>query len=126
MVRRTLLIALLASLSGCSTWFQSEYEDPSYDINEAQKALMTALGAWKQGKTASLLKQQPAIKFTDDDLRMGLQLISYEIVDPASIGPFKDVAVKLELRTRDGRSVSRAATYQVSLMPAISVSRSDT
>jgi hypothetical protein len=122
MIRRTLLAAIFASLAGCSP----KYEDPTYDVGEAQKALTTTLDAWKQGAIPTLSKRQPPIKFIDDDSRSGLTLTSYEIVDSSTIGPFKDVAVKLELKTHDGRIVSRAATYQISLKPVISISRSDT
>ena len=124
--RQSCTWALAFVIAGCSDNRTPSFDDPTYDSKQAHDTLVAALDAWQKDRTKELSLRKPPIKLTDDDARSGMKLVRYEIVDPSTIGPFQDVAVKLELKTRDGRPISRAVTYQIMLKPAIFVARSDT
>lgn len=113
----------LAILVGCWT---AEKPPSVMELERGREAVTTALEAWQQGKVQELTGRTPPIRFVDDDLVEGCQLISFsleELNQPNS--SINDVRVMLDLRNPQGRTVSRKATYQVSLEPKIAVLRAD-
>jgi len=121
---RFLLLTMCLITSGCRVSVTST-QTPEED-RAAGELLITVLDSWKAGKTASLRRQTPPIRFTDDDLRAGFRLDSYELVDPkVPVKPFQSTEVKLVLVRGNGPKLERVASYQVSLKPELTVLRSD-
>jgi hypothetical protein len=117
-------LALIISV-GCSRGARDPAEPPQDEVR-ARTALVSALDAWKQGKGKDLSKQQPPIRFVDEDFAAGYRLVEFDLVEPdAPILPFKNVPVILSLRDPRGRTVRRETAYQVTTSPAIAVLRSD-
>lgn len=96
------------------------------DSERAREVLIIALDAWKSNQLQSLASQSPPIRLLDDDCVAGCQLIQYELPKPGfSILPFHDVQVVLELADPQGRKLRKPVTYQVGLVPIVTVQRSD-
>jgi len=88
--------------------------------------LTTALESWKAGTPDALLEHQPPIRFVDDDLTAGRQLLAYQLDDPDDVvRPFESVYVTLTLQGVDGKTIERQVGYQVSTEPTPSVLRSE-
>ncbi|HEY0981775.1 hypothetical protein [Schlesneria sp.] len=96
------------------------------DPELARQTLETVLQAWKDGKTGTLAKRNPPIRFVDDDLLAGNQLLGFELEDESiPIIPYQTVRVELELRTPQGEAVSKTVQYQVGIDPGLTVLRGD-
>ncbi len=120
-VRVTILFILLAIL-GCSTQSPNQIEDSA----RAKYILVTALDAWRAGKTKSLITRNPPIRFVDDDQIAGRELVDYELKDEsAPIQPFTNVVVILSLRDDGGQIILKNVEYQVGVDPVLTVLRSD-
>jgi hypothetical protein len=92
----------------------------------ARQTLVTALEAWKAGKAASLASADPPIRFVDDDLSTGWQLMDYRLHQPEqTIQAFQTVFVDLTLRDRQGRRVNQTVGYQIAVYPRLVVLRAD-
>jgi hypothetical protein len=121
---RLLLCLIAVAMAGCSK--PSRPPELQYDSGQARQTLLTALDAWKRGQAAQLAGAQPPIRFVDDDLADGCQLVDFQPPSPdARLEPFTDIPVALVLRDRRGNVVNRNATYQIGLMPHLSVLRTD-
>ncbi|QDT56063.1 hypothetical protein Pan44_41130 [Caulifigura coniformis] len=121
---RFLLITLCLITAGCRVSVTTT--ESAEDDRAARELLITALDSWKAGKVSSLRKRTPPVRFTDDDLRAGFRLASYELADPeAAVRPFQNTDVKLVLVRGSGPKIERLASYQVSLKPELTVLRSD-
>jgi len=121
--RLTLLgIGLILSAAGCSR--AREMRD--FDSDAAKRTLVAALDAWKKGQAASLERHVPPIRFIDDDLSAGLQLIGYDLRSPnRNIRFGESILVELQLRSKQGKAIQRTAAYQVALTPRLAVFRVD-
>ena len=114
---------LLLSLAGCRMSVATEGD---YDPDTAYETLITALDAWKDGNVRVLVTLESPIRFADEDLAAGLQLVDYEFTQPSpSFGPFRSVPVSLTLKTKSGAAITRPAQYQIALEPERAVLRSD-
>jgi len=108
-------------LAGCS-----RQAPTGYDPDRAKLVLIKALDAWKAGQLPSLATQSPPIRFQDDDLAAGYELIDYRIVELSlQILPFKNINLELELRDPQGKTRRKFTVYQVGLEPIATVQRSD-
>ncbi|MBX3444010.1 MAG: hypothetical protein KF774_16495 [Planctomyces sp.] len=118
-----LAVVALVIVAGCTRRLPSP---EGYDSLEARDVLVTALDAWKRRDLKSLVSRAPPIRFVDDDERAGLQLADYAFGDKAAtdLGRFEGFDVNLTLKNRQGETITRAASYQVSLDP-LAVLRSD-
>src|SRR5215470_8580294 len=77
-----IIIAVLCLLPACH-----RLPDPDASQSEADKALRTALEAWKNGKSqADLEKENPSIIMNEDDWRTGKQLLDYKMEASALSG----------------------------------------
>ena len=123
-----IVVALSSSLSilpsGCS-------RDPvapqvEYDAPRARKALVTAVESWKSGEAHKLAKQNPPIRFVDEQFVGGWRLVNYELgPDAMPKQPTDNVSVVLTLKNGKGQELRQTAAYQVGLLPKLSVLRSE-
>lgn len=119
---RVEVLAIFLAVVGCSTQSPNQVEDSAH----AKYILVTALDAWRAGKTKSLTTRNPPIRFVDDDQIAGTELVDYEFEDEAaSIQPFQNVTVILSLKDKHGRTTRKNAKYQVGVDPVLTVLRSD-
>ena len=121
-VAMALLILAIIPALGCGQKLPAASDGEKAD---ARQALLTALDAWKAGKTAALKSRTPPVKFLDDDAVQGHALVSYDLASGAVIEPHKDVQVDLVIRDRAGKQQRRKATYQIVLVPNPTVVRND-
>ncbi len=119
---RILVLAILLAILGCSTQSADQFEDSA----RAKYILVTALDAWRAGKTKSLTTRNPPIRFADDDQIAGTELVDYEFEDEsAPIQPFQNVTVILSLKDKQGQTTQKNARYQIGVDPVLTVLRSD-
>src|SRR5258708_7243428 len=98
------MVTIVLLFSGCT----AVRDESSADSDRAHEVLVSALGAWQQGAATELTKQDPPIRFVDDDLIEGYQLAGYAIDEPEGcIAPFDDVVVILTLRDSRGKAIER-------------------
>jgi hypothetical protein len=120
--RRLVLIALCLIL-GCSQGVPEWQADES---DRRLELLTISLEAWKAGSVAGLARRNPPIRFVDDDWAAGRQLMAYRHEDPDSLSlPFENVFVTLTFQAADGKTVERKVGYQIALIPAFAVLRSE-
>jgi hypothetical protein len=104
-------------------------QDParvSVESDRHRNLLTTALDAWQAGTPGALLERQPPIRFVDDDLIAGRQLLAYDLDDPDDVvRPFESVYVTLTLQETNGKTIERQAGYQVTTEPTPAVLRSE-
>jgi len=120
MKRAALFITLsLCLLSGCGRTL-----DPNADPAEADKALRTALEAWKGGKSPDDLKQgRPPILMNEDDWRTGKRLLDYEMEKGSLSGRQVRCRVRIKLQGADGEAADREAVYIIDTVPRIVIVR---
>lgn len=117
-----LLFASLFCLCGCTSQSPGVTDTSAH----AKYVLVTALDAWRAGKAKSLSTRTPAIRFVDDDLVTGAELVDYEFENEAiQIKPFQNVRMVLSLRDSQGQTSRKVAQYQVGIEPGLTVLRSD-
>jgi len=115
-----LFIALaLCLLPGCRRAL-----DPNADSGEADKALRTALEAWKSGKApADLEKESPSIIMNEDDWRTGKRLLDYKMDAGSLSGRQVRCRVQIKLQDKDNRTEERQAVYIIDTTPRIVIVR---
>lgn len=117
-----LICAVLLAACGCSS--QGPQAAP-VDPELARNTLQTVLETWKSGESADMLQSlSPSIVAQDMDWKMGYELIDYEVdgqgdaVDTNLYCP-----VRLELRSPDGKNVTKNVRYIVGTDPVLTVFR---
>ena len=116
------VFASVLSLFGCGA---SKPKDAGYS-EHAKYVLVSALDAWKSGTPKTLSNRTPPIRFVDDDLSAGFNLVDYYFEnESATIAPFQNVRISLFLKDNQGRTAEKLATYQVGIEPSLTVLRSD-
>ena len=115
-----LFIALaLCFVAGCGRGL-----DPAADPAEAEKALRTALEAWKSGKSPEdLQKQQPSVVMNEDDWRMGKRLLDFQMEKGSLSGRQVRCRVRIKLLNKDDTTVDREAVYIIDTTPRIVIVR---
>jgi hypothetical protein len=117
-----LLLALAALVAaGC----EEKFAATSVDSSKALDALKTTLDAWKKGDAADTLKTaSPAITAQDLDWLGGASLTDYAIEGQGDkVDSNLKVPVKLTLKTKDGKDVTKTVKYLVTTSPSITVFR---
>lgn len=123
-IRRFAIVLIPFLAGGCTVSVLRD--DGEYDSQTAQETLIEALDAWKDGDLKLLVKLDSPIRFVDDDLYAGFQLVDYELTQPdRPVRKFQSVPVTLTLRKGRGEPITRPAEYQISLDPDRAVLRSD-
>lgn len=112
---------LLILLHGCSGGNGSANVNP----DRAREVLRIALDHWKSGGPIDSLKTgSPPIVAQDFDWMAGRPLVAYEVEGE---GKFEDinlrVPVRLTLRDKGGKEITRTVHYLVSTSPALTVFR---
>lgn len=120
MKRTPLFITLaLCLLPGCRRGL-----DAPADRDEADKAMRTALEAWKSGKSpGDLEKGEPAILVNDDDWRTGKRLLDFQMEEGSLSGRQVRWRVRIKLQDRDGKTTNRSAVYVIDTTPRIVIVR---
>jgi len=120
MKRFTLFIVLAPFLViGCGRSL-----DAAVDPAEADKALQTALEAWKSGKSPQDLKKaSPSIVMNEDDWRVGKRLLEFDMGKGAVSGRQVRCRVRIKLRDKDDKTVDRDAVYIIDTIPQIVIVR---
>jgi len=109
----------LCLLSGCGRKL-----DPDVDPAEGDKALRTALEAWKSGKSPEdLEKEHPPILMNEDDWRMGKRLLDFKMESGSLSGRQVRCRVQIKLQGKDGKTVDREAVYIIDTIPRIVIVR---
>ena len=118
--RRTLFIVLaFCLLPGCGRKL-----DRDADPDEGDKALRTALEAWKDGKTPADLEQgTPSIIMNEDDWRTGKRLLDFHMEKGSLSGRQVRCRVRIKLQGKDGKTVDRDAVYIIDTTPRIVIVR---
>lgn len=92
------------------------------DPDKAKSTLQTTLDAWKQGATYdSLQKAAPPIHVSDSLWQGGRQLVDYTIEEERQAGFGWRCQVLLTLKTTEGATQQRRATYRIDTEPALVV-----
>lgn len=117
-----LVAIIVTGLVSCSG---RGHRPPPLDKSLAQKALATALDAWKEGKRPeSLRAHDPPIVVGDPDWEQGWTLLDYR---PGAVswddGSNQYSEVVLTITKGREATVRRTATYVISTRPAITVIR---
>jgi hypothetical protein len=120
MNRFVLFIAVvLCVLPGCRRELAAD-ADPAV----ADKALQTALGAWKSGKSPKdLEKENPAIVMNEDDWRVGKRLLEFKMEKSALSGRQVRCRVQIKLQDKDNKTVEQTVTYIIDTNPRIVIVR---
>jgi hypothetical protein len=113
-----ILVALLF-LPGCGGSL-----GPDSDRDVADKALRSAMEAWKNGKSQDdLEKESPSIIMNEDDWRTGKRLIEFKIEECTLSGRQVRCRVRIKLQDKDGKSAERNAVYIIDTTPRIVIVR---
>ena len=115
-------VALAAAfLAGCSSGPKAAPVEPG----KARAALVTALDAWKAGKSIDELKAAtPPIVAQDFDWMAGAKLTDYAVVgDGEAQDANLRVQVKLTLRTAQGATATKTVHYVVGTDKTLTVFR---
>lgn len=115
-----IVVAAVACLSpGCGRTL-----DPAADQGLAEKALQTALEAWKSGRSQDDLQRgSPSILMNEDDWRTGKRLVDFRMEKPALNGRQVQCRVHITLQESDGKPVDRDAVYIIDTTPRIVIVR---
>jgi hypothetical protein len=113
------LILVLCLLTGCHGNL-----GPDASQSEADKALQTALAAWKVGKTqAELEKGVPSIIMNEDDWRIGKRLLDYNVQESSLSGRQIRCRVHIKLQDQTNKTVEQDAVYIIDTTPRIVIVR---
>ena len=120
MKRMILFVPLtLCLLPGCGRKLA-----PDADPAAGDKALRTALEAWKSGKSPEDLgKENPPLIMNEDDWRMGKRLLDFKMEKGSLSGRQVRVRVRIKLQGKDGKTVDREAVYIIDTIPRIVIVR---
>ena len=117
-------LALFIALTPCLVIGCGPSLDPAVDPAEADKALQTALEAWKSGKSPQdLTKSRPSIVMNEDDWRVGKRLLHFEMEKGAVSGRQVRCRVRIKLQDKDNKAVDRDAVYIIDTIPQIVIVR---
>jgi hypothetical protein len=117
-------LALFIALAPCLVMGCGRSLDPAADPAEADKALQTALEAWKSGKSPeNLTKARPPIIMNEDDWRMGKRLLDFDMEKGSVSGRQVRCRVRIKLQDKDGKTVDRDAVYIIDTIPQIVIVR---
>lgn len=116
-----LIAAALAALPGCT----GSGGSGAVDTERAQEVLRTTLDHWKQGDSIDSLKAgSPSIVAQDFDWMAGQTLVSYEVGGESKNEDINlRVPVRLTLRNKGGKEITKDVNYLVSTRPALTVFR---
>lgn len=120
--RRRFLAAVLPALAlGCRRGHKFSKDE----LEHARNALETCLESWKKGEMPEKLRSLPEpIDFAEEGPKIGLKLISYEILGSEHTdSEVMRFSVKLTVQDRRGKSEERRPTYAVALKSPIAVGR---
>lgn len=113
-------VLALALLPGCG----QRGPGADADADAGEKALLTALEAWKGGKSQQdLEKGSPSIIMNEDDWRNGKRLLEFKVVESSMDGRQVRRKVQIKLQDKDGNTVDRNATYIIDTTPRIVIVR---
>jgi len=95
------------------------------DASVARQSLTTALESWKAGDPPTKIRDgSPSITMVDVAWVAGQKLESFEIVGPDVETAVNLVCpVKLVLKDKDGKQVTKQVKYVIATSPVISISR---
>ena len=118
----SLMCTAALTLCGCTS------EGPQaapVDLDLARSTLQTVLDAWKSGETTeSLQSRSPSIVAQDMDWQTGWALAGYQIDGPGeAVDANLYCPVRLELRSPDGKNVTKNVRYIVGTDPVLTVFR---
>ncbi len=118
------LVAVItsASLAGCGV---SQRAAP-LDVVLAREVLNTSLEAWKKGESPDSLKNgSPSIIAQDPDWVTGARLVAYAPDgEDNRVAENLFVPVKLTLKLKNGKQVTKNVTYVIGTSPQVMVFRS--
>jgi hypothetical protein len=110
---------LVLLLSGCNRGL-----GPEANRDDADKALRTALDAWKSGKPQDDLdKENPSIIMNEDDWRVGKRLLDFTMEESSLSGRQVRCRVRLKLQEKNDRPTERNAVYIIDTTPRIVIVR---
>ena len=114
------VVLALSLLPGCGARGPGAAADP----DAGEKALLTALEAWKNGKSQQdIEKGSPSIIMNEDDWRNGKRLLEFKVVESSMDGRQVKRKVQIKLQDKDGTTVDRNATYIIDTTPRIVIVR---
>jgi hypothetical protein len=117
-------LALVITLALCLLPGCGRGLDSNADQDTADKALQTALEAWKSGKSPNdLEKEHPSIIMNEDDWRTGKRLLEFKMEKGTLSGRQVRCRVRLKLQDKDNTTVDRDATYTIDTTPRIVIVR---
>ncbi len=110
---------LLCLIPGCHRGL-----DPEADKDVADRALRTALEAWKSGKPqAELEKENPSIIMNEDDWRLGKRLVDFTTEESSLSGRQVRCRVRIKLQDKSDKTTERSAVYIIDTTPRIVIVR---
>lgn len=124
MITRFALMAVALALAGCG---DPKPMSMAATPESSRAALVTALDAWKAGKTPQdLLAGSPPLLFVDDDINRS-KLADYKIEgDGAPKGTGYSYVVALTLQDKDaGKTRPKKVAYTVVTEPKLAVTKED-
>src|SRR5207302_5342115 len=100
----SLVILTVGLLSGCG----GRSAGPAADADVGEKALLTALEAWKGGKSQQdIEKGSPSIIMNEDDWRTGKRLLDFKVGEGSMDGRQVKRKVQIKLQDKDGAAVDK-------------------
>jgi hypothetical protein len=125
-MKRTLALVLSCSLAAL-TLVGCGKSRPKADPEVARDTLRAALGAWKKGESADVLKERsPPIHVADHEWQGGFALLDYQVSAKDQLfGSDLRCQVELSLRNPRGKALKKKATYSVGTNHALTVVRED-
>jgi hypothetical protein len=106
--------------AGCS----NRSPAPPSDAEAGEKALITALEAWKSGKSQDDLKNaMPSIIMNEDDWRTGKRLLEFKVAGGSMTGRQVTCKVQIKLQDKEGKTAEKKATYIIDTNPRIVIVR---
>ena len=113
------VVLVLCLLPGCHRTMHTDVSPA-----EADRALQTALEAWKGGKSQEdLQKGQPSIIMNEDDWRTGKRLLDFKMEGGALSGRQVRCRVHIKLQDKDDKMTEKDATYIIDTIPRIVIVR---
>jgi hypothetical protein len=112
-----LALTVVPSIFGCG---QAGADDPA----SARDVLLTALDAWKAGKTVDAARGETGVIVGDPQWQVGYKLVRYEIGGEARPAGFDlNYPAELWMEDAEGRPAREKAVFTVSTRPARTVTR---
>jgi hypothetical protein len=117
-------LAALLFIAGCG---QTSGAALTTDEELARQSLVTALDAWKSGKTPADLKNaSPPVIVGDHDWKSGAKLVGYELPgEEFNDGANLHITADLDLENADAGKSRQRIVYIVGTDPAITIFRAE-